>query len=586
MERRLAAIMATDVVGYSRLIRADEEGTIAALKALRADLIDPKIAEHHGRIVKLMGDGMLAEFASVVDAVRAAVETQVAVAEHNSGLPEDKCIEFRVGINLGDVVIDGDDIHGDGVNVAARLEGLSEPGGICISGKVYEEVRDRTDLAFEDLGEQEVKNIDRSVRVWRWITDAGVMASVSAKTDESLPLPDKPSIAVLAFDNMSCDPEQEYFSDGITEDIIAALSHLPWFFVIARNSSFAFKGRAIDVKQLAQELGVQYVLEGSVRKSGNRVRITAQLIDARHDRHIWADRYDRDLTDVFAVQDEITEKIVGAVAPEFMAAEMHRARYKEAQNLDAWDLLMQAHWHFNLFNKKSNREAQVLLEKVIALDPNNDLALSDLAASHTFGLMWNWYDAPAEALEAARDAAQKAVAINDRNVPALLALGHVDLASGKFDDAVGKARKALALAPNSPEAHGFLGYFLMRSGEWEEAMEELETAIRLGPRNPSNAIWYSCMSAALFQEHRYEESIKWCEDAIKDLPNALPAVHRPMAASYAMLGRMDEARAAMEHLKARVPGVSAETTRSQFPFKNTADTSHYVDALRKAESTE
>ena len=322
------------------------------------------------------------------------------------------------------------------------------------------------------------------------------------------------------------------------------------------------------MKQLAQELGVQYLVEGSVRKSGNRVRITAQLIDARHDRHIWADRYDRDLNDVFAVQDEITEKIVGAVAPEFLAAEMHRARHKEAKNLDAWDLLMQAHWHFNHFNRKSNREAQALLEKVIALDPNNDLALSDLASSYTLGMMWHWYDAPAEALKAARDAAQKAVAINDRNVPALLALGSVDVNSGKFDDAVSKARNALDLAPNSPDAHGWLGAFLLRAGEWGEAMEELETAIRVGPRNPSNTIWYACMSVALFQERRYKESIKWCEDAIKDLPNVLPAIHRPMAASYAMLDQMDEARAAMELLNSRVPGVTAETTRSQFTFKN------------------
>ena len=468
MERRLAAIMATDVVGYSRLIRVDEEGTIAALQALRTDLIDPNLGKHNGRIVKTMGDGMLVEFASVVDAVRAAVETQQAVAEHNSNIPEDARIEFRVGINLGDVIIDGDDIQGDGVNVAARLEGLAEPGGICISGSVHEQVRDRLDLPFEDLGEKEVKNIARPVRVWQWLP-AGSATANPPTAKVQLPLPDKPSIAVLPFDNMSGDPEQEYFSDGITEDIITALSHFPWFFVIARNSSFAFKGRATDVKQLAQELGVQYVVEGSVRKSGNRMRITAQLIDARRDRHIWADRYDRDLTDVFAVQDEITEKIVGAVAPEFMAAEMYRARHKEEKNLDAWDLLMQAHWHFNFFNAKSNREAQILLEKVIALDPNNDLALSDLAASHTLGLMWNWYDAPAEALEAARDAAQKAVAINDRNIPALLALAHVDVASGKFDDAVSKARKALALAPNSPDAHGWLGGFLVRAGEWEEA---------------------------------------------------------------------------------------------------------------------
>ena len=272
MERRLAAILAADVVGYARLIRADEEGTIVALKALRADLIDPKIAEHHGRIVKLMGDGMLAEFGSVVDAVRAAAETQIAVAEHNSSLPEDKRIEFRVGINLGDVVIDGDDIQGDGVNVAARLEGLAEPGGICVSGKVYEEVRDRTDHAFEDLGEQKVKNIDRPVRVWRWQPGAEGSAGRSVAAEEPLALPDKPSIAVLPFDNMSGDPEQEYFADGIAEDIITALSKVHGLFVIARNSTFIYKGSAVDVVRVSREFGVRYVVEGSVRNSPTRAR--------------------------------------------------------------------------------------------------------------------------------------------------------------------------------------------------------------------------------------------------------------------------------------------------------------------------
>ena len=291
MQRRLAAILATDVVGFSRLIRADEEGTIAALKALRVDIIDPKLAEHHGRIVKLMGDGMLAEFPSVVDAVRAAVATQQAVRAHNSGLPEDKRIAFRVGINLGDVVIDGDDIHGDGVNLAARLEGLAKPGGICISGSVHEQIRDRIDPAFEDLGEQEVKNIDRPVRVWQWIADARLAAGVSAKTDQPLPLPDKPSIAVLPFENMSGDPEQEYFSDGISEDLTTALSRFDGLVVITRNSAFTYKGEAVDVKRVGRELGVRYVLEGSVRRAGERVRVYAQLVDAETDRHVWADRF-------------------------------------------------------------------------------------------------------------------------------------------------------------------------------------------------------------------------------------------------------------------------------------------------------
>ena len=320
-QRRLAAIFAADVVGYSRLIRADEDGTLAALKNLQKDVIDPKLAAHHGRIVKLMGDGMLVEFGSVVDAVRAAVETQRAIAERNVEIPEEKRIEFRIGVNLGDVVIDDDDIHGDGVNVAARLEGLAEPGGICVSGNVYEEVRDRTTFAFEDLGDQEVKNIDRPVRVWRWIAEAGMTASVAAKTDQPLPLPDKPSIAVLPFDNMSGDPEQEYFADGIAEDVITALSRFRSLFVIARNSSFSYKGTSPDIRTVARELGVRYVVEGSVRKAGNRVRITAQLIDATSGNHLWADRFDGSLDDVFDLQDQITEQIVVAVEPEIQTRE-------------------------------------------------------------------------------------------------------------------------------------------------------------------------------------------------------------------------------------------------------------------------
>ncbi len=582
MERRLAAILVTDVVGYSRLIRADEERTLAALKILRSDLIDPKIAEHHGRIVKLMGDGMLAEFPSVVDAVRAAVQTQEALAEHNSGLPEDQQIEFRVGINLGDVVIDGDDIHGDGVNVAARLEGLAEPGGICVSGKVYEEVRDRLDLAFEDRGEQEVKNINRPVRVWRWLSDSSMTAGKTAPPKRPLPLPDKPSIAVLPFDNMSGDPEQEYFADGIAEDIISALSRMPWFFVISRNSSFSFRGKSTDVRHLAQELGVQYVLEGSVRKSANRVRITAQFIDARNDRHLWAERYDRELTDIFEVQDEITEKIVGAVSPEFMAAEMHRSRNKAAQSLDAWDMLMQAHWHLNRFNSKSNFEAQKLLQQAIALDPNSDLALSDLAMSHIIGLTWGWFDSPAESIKLAADAAHKAAGLNDRNVTAWVILGRIDIVSGRYDDAVNKGRKALDLAPNSADGHGWLGNFLMYCGECEEAISELEMAIRLSPRDPNNALWYAPMSMTHFLAGRYEESIRWGKKSLQDLPTALPGVHRPMAASYAMLDQMEEARRAIESLKSRVPNVSIEATKHQMPFRRDTDTAHYLDALRKA----
>jgi adenylate cyclase len=329
VERRLAAILAADVAGYSRLMGADEEGTLERLKALRRELLDPKIAEHNGRIVKTTGDGLLVEFASVVDAVRCAVAVQQAMPERNTGVAADNRIELRIGINLGDVIVEGDDLYGDGVNIAARIEALTDAGGVFISNTVHDQVRDRLPFVFEDLGERQVKNITRPVRVYR-VRPEGLFPSPPARAGEGsarvgaaepLPLPDKPSIAVLPFQNMSGDPEQEFFSDGITEDITTALSKVRWFFVIARNSSFTYKGRAVDVKQVGRELDVRYVLEGSVRKAGSRMRVTAQLVDAVTGNHVWAERYDREIADIFVVQDEITERVVATIEPELYAAE-------------------------------------------------------------------------------------------------------------------------------------------------------------------------------------------------------------------------------------------------------------------------
>lgn len=333
VQRRLAAILAIDMVGYSRLIRADEEGTIARQKTLRTNLIDPMIAEHNGRIVKTMGDGLLVEFPSVVDAAKCAVSIQEAISEHEAEVPSDLRIRYRAGINLGDIVIDGDDILGDGVNIAARLEGLAEPGGICISDTVYRSIHGRLNAEFEDLGEQRVKNIDEALRVWRWaLAVGGATKNAPGTPANTRALPDKPSIAVLPFTNMSADREQEYFADGMAEDIITELSRMPWFFVIARNSSFTYKGHAVDVKQVGQELGVAYVLEGSVRKAGNRLRINAQLIDAETGNHIWADRFDREITDIFDIQDEITRAVTGAVAPEFLSAEQKNRAKRTPRN--------------------------------------------------------------------------------------------------------------------------------------------------------------------------------------------------------------------------------------------------------------
>src|SRR6202045_1376971 len=335
VQRRLAAILAADVAGYSRLMGADEEGTLAALKKLRRELADPKIKEHRGRIVKTTGDGLLVEFASVVDAMRCAVEVQREMAERNARVPEERCIQFRIGINLGDIIKDGRDIYGDGVNVAARLEALAEPGGICVNRVVRDQVRDKLDFAFEDAGEQRVKNIARPLRVYH-VRSGRVAGEEMNAPQPPLALPDKPTLAVLPFTNMSGAPEQEFVSDGIAEDVISALSHYPSLFVIARNSTFTYKGRAVDVKQVGRELGVRYVLEGGVRKARNRIRVTAQLIEAGTGNHVWADRYDRDLVDIFAVQDEITQALTTALTPAIADAELRRAMRKPPQILDAW----------------------------------------------------------------------------------------------------------------------------------------------------------------------------------------------------------------------------------------------------------
>jgi adenylate cyclase len=366
--RRLAAILAADVAGYSRLMGADEGGTLQAFKAIKAELFDPTIAAHNGRLVKTTGDGLLIEFGSVVDALRCAVEMQREMAERNAAVPTDGRIEFRIGINVGDIVVEDGDIFGDGVNVAVRLEGLAQPGGICVSERVQEDAAGKLDLAFEDMGAQQLKNIARPVGVYRINRDrpAGLAKSI---IEPALPLPDKPSVAVLPFTNMSADPEQEFFADGIADDIITTLSRCPWLFVIARNSSFTFKGRAIDVKQVGRELGVRYVLEGGVRKVGNRIRVTAQLVEAETGNHVWAERYDRDLIDIFSMQDEITEAVSVAVAPAIADAEVRRAVRKPAGHLDAWAAYQRGVWHLHKFSPDNNALAQKFFQQAIDIDP-------------------------------------------------------------------------------------------------------------------------------------------------------------------------------------------------------------------------
>ncbi len=377
--RRLAAILAADVAGYSRLMGADEEGTLERLKALRHELLDPKIAEHRGRIVKTTGDGLLVEFASVVDAVRCAVAVQQAMPERDTSVGADSRIELRIGINLGDVIVEGDDLYGDGVNIAARIEALADAGGVFVSNTVHDQVRDRLPFVFEDLGEQHVKNIARPVRVYRVRT---ALTTAPSATQPGLPLPDKPSIAVLAFQNMSGDPEQEYFADGMVEEIITALSRIRWLFVIARNSTFTYKGRAVDVKQVGRELGVRYVLEGSVRKGGNRVRITAQLIDATSGAHLWADRFDGSLDDVFELQDKVAVSVAGVIEPTLQAAEVRRSAERPTTDLSAYDLYLRALPHYHSYDTDRLVQALDLLGQAIERDARYGPALALAAGCH------------------------------------------------------------------------------------------------------------------------------------------------------------------------------------------------------------
>jgi adenylate cyclase len=470
VERRLAAILAADVAGYSRLMGEDEEGTLAGLKAIRRELGDPKIAEHRGRIVKTTGDGLLVEFHSVVDAVRCAVEVQRAMVDRNAGVPAERRIEFRFGIHQGDIIVEDGDIFGDGVNLAARLEGLAEPGGICVSGRVHADVAGKVDVAFDDLGEQSLKNITRPLRVYRARLGAVLATNTPAA---ALALPDKPSIAVLPFANMSGDPEQEYFADGMVEEIITALSKVRWFFVIARNSSFTYKGRAVDVKQVGRELGVRYVLEGSVRKGGDRVRITAQLVQAETGNHIWAERYDRELADIFAVQDDITERVVATIEPELYAAERFRSERKPPESLDAWECVIRALSYVSQGTLDGNAQAEALCRRAVLITPRYSQARSLLA--------WVLLRGYRPRLQEALTEATTALSVDERDAWAHLTHGIALWRMRRHDEAERAFRRALDLNPNFALALAFLGCPLATRGADEEAIRSAERALRLSP---------------------------------------------------------------------------------------------------------
>jgi adenylate cyclase len=580
VQRRLAAILAADVAGYSRLMGVDEEGTLSALKELRRELADPKIKEHRGRIVKTTGDGLLVEFASVVDAVRCAVEVQFEMAERNAGMPEEQRIQFRIGINLGDIIKDGRDIHGDGVNIAARLEALAEPGGICVNRVVRDQVRDKLDFAFEDAGEQRVKNIARPLRVYR-IRPGRSAGDTMGAAQPALALPDKPSVAVLPFTNMSGESEQEFVSDGIAEDVITALSRYPSLFVIARNSSFTYKGRPVDVKQVGRELGVRYVLEGSVRKAGNRIRVTAQLVEAGTGNHVWADRYDRDLADIFAVQDEITEAVTIAIAPAIADAELQRAVRKPPDSLDAWAAYQRGLWHLSEANPDDNTIAQKFFRQAIDLDPTfaggySGLALAQLQAAAVYqklGLL--------EAQSSADALARRAVALDGGDAEARSCLGWALQARGELQGALSEIERALGMSPNLAVAHGQRGATLIFAGRPKEGLAAVQTSIRLDPRDPFSAIRLLHIACGLYFSREYEEAIEAAKQLIRSYPD-FPMIYRWPAAALGQLGRTAEAKEALDKAVSLAPAAFDMYIRKRVPWFRPEDHAHLVEGLRKA----
>jgi TolB-like protein/Tfp pilus assembly protein PilF len=577
MERRLAAILLTDMVGYSQLIGLDEEGTIARQKSHRDGIIDPKIAAHGGRIVKTTGDGVLVEFPSVVEAVQCAVAVQEEMAACEAAVPAERRIHYRIGINLGDIIIDGDDILGDGVNVAAWLEGLAKPGGICISGSVHDQLPGKMHSAFEDAGEQTVKNITRPVRVWHWKTDT---------PQDVLPanaLLNKPSIAVLPFVNMSGDPEQEYFADGIAEEVITALSRFRSLFVIARASSFTYKGAAVDIAQVARELGVRYVIEGSVRKAANRVRITAQLIDAAQGNHLWADRFDGGLDDVFDLQDQITEQIVIAVEPEISLRERDRARRQPPDSLDAWALLQRGLSHHYRANDNDRAEAIRLFREAVALDPEFAAAHAHLAyALWASRSLTAGYAEAKKVAASARASAERAILLDPNEPLAHLTLGRLHIFAGETEMGIDEMQTAVAINPNFAWGHHFLGWaYWFGAGQAERALPHFDAALRLSPRSPLRWLPLGVKGSALRFLGRHDEAVAHCRQACQ-LPDSGFLPHLHLATALAEAGRKSEAQVAMAKTMEMQPALSPRFIHDNFFGAHETYLKSLLESLRKA----
>jgi TolB-like protein/Flp pilus assembly protein TadD len=577
IERRLAAILAADIAGYSRLMGADEEGTLERFKALRGELVDPKIGEHRGRMVKTTGDGILIEFPSVIEAVSCAVAVQREMARRNAGTPQDRRIAFRIGVNLGDIIVEDGDIHGDGVNIAARLEGIAEPGGICISEDAFRQVRGKVDAEFDDLGEQSLKNIVRPMRIYRIKLARAPDASLTA-----LPLPDKPSLALLPFQNLSSDPEQEYFADGMVEEITTAIARLPWLFVIARNSAFTYKGKPVNVKQVAQELGVRYVLEGSVRKAGNRVRITGQLIDTTTGAHIWADRFDGALDDIFELQDRVASSVAGTIEPKLRQSEIERASRKPTANLTAYDLYLRALARSYRYTDEGLAEAVVLARQALAIDPSYAPAAALVGWCRGLQRAQGWGALSDEDVgEACRLARQALEAERDDAETISQAAWTLFFLAGEAAMAAAALDRALTLNPNAAHAWLVRGNIHALRNQPEAAIEAIERARRLSPFDPYSFFYAAAIAAAHFAARRFEQAIEWADRSLHDQPRLVTAIRLKVAA-LAHLGHLDEARAELSRVLATDPKLTIAGFREYAHFAAPEVLKLFVTGLRLA----
>jgi adenylate cyclase len=576
--RRLAAILAADVVGFSRLMGMDEEGTLARVVALRREIIEPKIGQHRGRVFKLVGDGILIEFASAVDAVRCAVDVQRAVTEAQADAPENRRISYRIGINAGDVIADGEDLYGEGVNVAVRLEALAELGGICVSGLVRDSVRSKVEAAFVDLGEQRVKNITEPVRVFRveyGSNSAGDRRSAAAVNVEAVLK--RPAVAVLPFSNLGGDPGHDYFADGLTDEIITALSQWRWFPVVASNSSFTYKGRAVKVQDVARELGVRYVVEGAVRRDSNRVRVTAQLIDGTTGRHVWAEKMDRELCDVFALQDELTRKIAATVTPELERAELERNAKVAPESLEAWDWVLRGMAHLAVTTKESTERAREMFGRALELDPACTRAFVGFAWSHHRDISSEFTRSREDSVAQCLAAARRAVELDELDSSAHWCLGAAYCWAGELELAVSEQRRAVELNPSNTRAYLSLGLCSALAGYADEAIRNLEIGLRLNPSGSFLHMYLGFVARAHFVAGRYQAAAEWARRAEQRNPND-PEHHLLLAASFGFLGRLEEGGIEIDLCESLRPGYVAAGGR----YYMATDKDRLLEGLHRA----